>query len=91
MAQARILDPMAIALKPVRADLLDQPIRREGGQIIQSRSQGFPNTFQVGKRTDACEYMRRIGALFASGFEPAALLAALQQYIQEQGLRLPCH
>jgi hypothetical protein len=35
MAQAIILDPMTVALKPVRADLLDEPIGRQGGQIIE--------------------------------------------------------
>src|SRR6266496_2239793 len=82
---------MTIALKPLGADLPDQPLRSKGCEIIQGRSQRLSDTFQIGKRAHAGEYMRGIGALFAPCFEPAALLAALQQHLQQQCLGLPSH
>src|SRR5713101_5035553 len=89
--QAIILDPVAVALKPVRADPSYQPLRRQGGQIIQDGAERFSDTFQVGERAHPCQYMGRIGALLAPGFEPAPLRAHLQEPIQKQRLRTLIH
>ncbi len=91
MAQAIILNAVAIALKPVRADLRNEPVRSKARQIIQGCAQGFPHTFQVRERAHTSQYMRRIGALFATRFEPSLLLARLQEPIQQEILPLLVH
>jgi hypothetical protein len=68
---------MAIALKPIEADLAGEPIGCQACHVIEHGTQGFAHPFQIGKRTDACEHMGGICPLFAPGFEPAALLAVL--------------
>src|SRR5713226_6145629 len=65
--QAIVFHAMAIALKPLRADLAGEPIGSEERHIIQHSAQGFAHTFQIGKRAHAGEHMGGIGALFASG------------------------
>ena len=88
MAQAIILHPVAVPFKPVGTDLLDQPLRREGSQIIQDRTYHFSDAFQVGERAHAGQHMGGIGALLATSFKPAALFADLQKPIQQQRLLL---
>jgi hypothetical protein len=91
MAQAIVLHPVAVPLKPVWGDVVNQPLRREGGEIIQDGTQRFSDAFHVGERADTSQHMRRIGALLATRFEPASLLAHLQEPIQQEGLLPALH
>jgi hypothetical protein len=81
MAQAVVLDAVAVTLKPVRGDVVNQPIRSKGGQVIQDGTQRFSHAFQIGERANPCQHMRRIAALLATGLEPASLFAHLQKPI----------
>ena len=76
--QAVILDPMAIALKPVGRDLLKQPVWSSLGQIIPCRAPRFSDAFQIRERAHPRQHMRGVSALVASSFQPATLLAYFQ-------------
>src|SRR5258708_16466544 len=89
--QTIVLHTMAIALEPLGADLASEPIGGQARYLIQRGAQSFAYTLQVGKRAHAREHMGGIAALFAPGFEPPALLASLQQHLQQQRLGLPSH
>jgi hypothetical protein len=88
MAQAIVLHPVAVPLQPVWGDVVNQPLRREGGEIIQDGTQRFSDAFHVGERADTSQHMRRIGTLLATSFKPASLFADLQEPIQQQRLLL---
>src|SRR6266567_6806324 len=86
--QAIVLHAMAVALKPIWSDLLDQPVGSKLCQIIQSRTQRFSHTFQIRKRTHSRYHMRRVGSLLASLPQPPTLLAHGEQSIEQQRLGL---
>lgn len=55
---------------------------------IERRSHTLPHAFQATERAHPRQDRRRIGALFASRFEPAAFARQLQDRLQDQVLRL---
>src|SRR5260370_42667752 len=65
--QAIVFHAMAIALKPLRADLAGEPIGSEERHIIPHWAQGFAHTFQIAQRPHAGGTMGGIGTLFAAG------------------------
>src|SRR6266700_3240509 len=62
------LKAVHIAIKPVGADDLQQPIRCHFCDLIESRSQALSHTFQTAQASYIGDHPGRIGALFASSF-----------------------
>ncbi|HEX9131852.1 MAG TPA: hypothetical protein VF844_06140 [Ktedonobacteraceae bacterium] len=54
------------------------------GEGIERRTHTLPHAFQAAERAHAGQHRRRIGALLAARFEPAALARQLQDRFQEQ-------
>src|SRR5258707_8937145 len=80
--QTVVLHPMAIALKPIGADLFAQPVGGETSQIVQGRPQRLSDTFQIGKRAHPRQHMSGVGPLLAPFFEPATLFANLDEPLE---------
>ncbi len=59
------LKAMHIAIKPVRADDSQQPVRGHFCDLAQSRSQALSHTFQATESTHICQYKGRVRALLA--------------------------
>ena len=76
--QAPFLDAEALTFKPLRRDLLTQPLGGDHRESIQGRAQGFTHTFQTVQ-----------GA--APRVEETARLEALEERVEEDRLRLPSH
>src|SRR5258708_35944524 len=61
------LKAMHIAIKPVRADDSQQPVRGRFCDLIESRSQALSHTFQATESTHICQYKGRVRALLTPG------------------------
>jgi hypothetical protein len=77
------LKAMHIAIKPVGADDLQQPVRCHVRELIESRSQALSHTFQATQPAHLRQHKGRIGALFPSSFEPLVLATDLQNGLQQ--------
>jgi hypothetical protein len=67
--QARILDPLAIALIPLKGRQRLQPGGSDGRQRVERGSEGLRDQFEAIHHPDSREDMRRVGALLAPRFE----------------------
>ena len=89
--EAGSLHAEAVARKPLRRDLLAEPLGRNHRQIIQGRPEGFPHTFQTIQCADRGQDLRRIRPSPAARSEEATGLEAFQEGLQEKGLGLPSY
>ena len=83
LRQARILDPLAIALVPLKGR---QPLQPGGGdrrQLVESGPQRLCHQFQPVEHPDRRQDMGRVGALLATGFEQAQGPTALQELLEQ--------
>ena len=69
LRQARILDPLAVALIPREGRHRLQPGGGDGRQFVERSPEGFRHQFEAIHHTDGREHMRRVGALLAPCFE----------------------
>src|SRR5437899_876620 len=72
--QAIVLHAVTVALKPVLTDLPDEPVRCEGGHIIQDCPQGFSHTFRLeSERTRASTWVESLRCLPPALSQPRCL------------------
>jgi hypothetical protein len=86
--QAVVLDAMRIALEPGRLRNRANPVRNNGGQIIESGAERLADQFQKMEVMHGPQHMRAVGALLAARFDQPASLEALEHGVQQQMLRL---
>src|SRR5258706_3832486 len=90
LGEAILIETTAIAVKPFRIDLSQQPVGSHFRQDIEGMSQRFPCAFESIQITNGRQHMRRVCALASSRFEPATTLAQLQESLQEQRFGSSC-
>ena len=59
-----------------------EPLRGDDGQTVKGIAEGFPDTLSAIDGTHARQYMRGVGALASTGFEPRAFATAVQAGIE---------
>src|SRR6266478_2074325 len=69
LRQARILDPLAVALIPREGRHCLQPGGSDGRQFVERSPEGLRYQFEAIHHTDSREHMRRVGALLAPCFD----------------------
>src|SRR5260221_28502 len=84
------LKAMHIAIKPVRADDSQQPVRGHFCDLAQSRSQALSHTFQATESTHICQYKSRVRALLTPGFEPSMFTADPPNWFERLGVQRHC-
>ena len=77
--QTVLLDPGAIALRPVRPVLPGQPLGRRSGHGVERGPQRLANQFQVVEAADCRQNVSGVGALLAARLDQAALAQVLQE------------
>src|SRR5947207_12375329 len=68
--EAILIETTAIAIKPSRIDLSQQPVGSHFCQDIEGMSQRFPYAFESIQITNGRQHMRGVRALASSRFEP---------------------
>jgi hypothetical protein len=81
--EAVILHAPPIALLPLHLAMRMEPLRGDDGQPVEGIASGFPDTLQAIDGTHARQYMRGVGALASTGFEPLAFATAVQDGIKQ--------
>ena len=88
LGQAIVLNAMRIALEPSRLSDHANPVRNNGGQIIESGAQRLGDEFQKMQVMHGPQHMRAVGALLAARLDQTAGLEPLEHGVQQQMLRL---
>jgi hypothetical protein len=81
------LKAMHRAIKPIGTADRKEPVWVHFGNLIQSCSQALSHAFQATQPSHVRQHKGRVGALLASGFEPAMMTAHLQKGLQQAILR----
>jgi hypothetical protein len=89
LGQAVVLDPVSIALEPDWRGDRAQPVRHNGGQIVQRGAQRLADQFEEMQVAYGTQHMRAVSALLAPSLDQAARLEPLKHGVQQQVLRLP--
>src|SRR5215213_1523283 len=88
LGEAIVLNAMRIALEPSRLSDHANPVRNNGGQIIESGAQRLSDEFQKMEVMHGSQHMRAVGALLAARFDQTASLELLEHGVQQQMLCL---
>ena len=81
LRQARILDPLAVALIPREGRHRLQPGGSDGRQLVEGGPEGLRHQFEAIHHTDSREHMRRVGALLAPRCEQPHGATPCQQLV----------
>src|SRR4051812_33688366 len=77
------LDPGAIALRPVRSVVLDQPLRSGSRDGVKCGPHRLADQFQVVEGADCRQNVSGVGALLAACLDQAALAQVLQHDLEQ--------
>src|SRR4051794_25006310 len=81
--QAAVLDPAGVGLVPRLRDHTAEPVRGDGGELVERGAQGLADQLQPVEDADGGQNVGGVGALPAARLEQAELAAALEQLAEE--------
>ena len=84
--QPLVLDAPTVTLEPLRICVLREPLWSRARQSVEGGSHRLRGSLPFAKDAQSTQHMSRVGALAAPHLEVAAILAPLEQPLQEQPL-----
>jgi hypothetical protein len=84
LGSPRLLDPRRVAIEPLGRDSLAQPLGRDRGQGVEGGAERLADQLQAVEVAGGGQDVRRVGTLTGAGLGQAAVLARLEDLVQEE-------